>query len=167
MKNNTQFEIHLEGYQHLKNCCLILHTEWQKKIERPFFKAHKRVTDNGMCCHIVPHLDFKDREEGNEPEQMTSYAGHLDDLNDIPMGASAGVNNGLSLLLDAETFDYEPNYYVGEVGFKLAVADARDVPFIGDMFTYFVPGYNTNKQKVFATSNSFQIMYIFLNIYVF
>ena len=74
---------------------------------------------------------------------MTSYAGYSHHLNDIPLGASAGVSNGLVLLLDAEIFESEPIYSVGEVGFKLALADARDVPFLGDQFSYIAPGMRT------------------------
>ena len=118
-------------------------TEWKKGTKRPFYKAHKRVTDNGICCHIVPHLDFEMGQTGNEPERMTSYAGYSHHLNDIPLGASAGVSNGLVLLLDAEIFESEPIYSVGEVGFKLALADARDVPFLGDQFSYIAPGMKT------------------------
>ena len=82
---------------------------------------------------------------------MSSFAGRTTHLNDIPLGASAGSKNGLTLLLDAESFEIGGLGSNGVTGFKLALADPKDVPFLSDHVSYFAPG-----NKMFQI-NFFQI----------
>ena len=66
------------------------------------------------------------------------------DLLSLVPGALSGENNGLSLLLDAETFDYGNGFYdlgvrAGE-GFKVALVHPLDMPNIQQMGINVMPG---------------------------
>ena len=56
-------------------------------------------------------------------ENMDSFS------REIRPGAKVGKSNGLSLLLDAETFDYTYHHYASE-GFKIAVMHHLDQPLM-------------------------------------
>ena len=75
-------------------------------------------TSFGLCSFITPYY----RNMPPDSDNMT--------LNLLAKGALNGENNGLSLLLDAETFDYGNAFAdIGErsgVGFKVAVVHHLD-----------------------------------------
>ena len=60
-------------------------------------------------------------------------------------GALSGENNGLSLLIDAETFDYASGLYdLGEragEGFKVAISHPLDMPIIQQTAVNLVPDF--------------------------
>ena len=76
-------------------------------------------TSFGLCNFITPYYKHMPSEA---PDNMT--------LKFLPKGALNGENNGLSVLVDAETFDYGNGFSdVGEragVGFKVAVIHHLD-----------------------------------------
>ena len=113
---------------------------WKQDPKRPFFAAYKRITNDGVCCHITPQFDFYN-QTGNEAERLTNFAGYPNTLTVSHESASEGVHTGLSLLLDVESFEAMGGGPVsGQVGFKMALADARDVPFVKDQMSYIAPG---------------------------
>lgn len=77
-------------------------------------------------------------------------SGEERNLQDLPTGALNGENNGLSLLLDAETFDYGNGFYaLGEragEGFKVAVVHPWDMPIMRQTGVNVRPGKFGNKQ---------------------
>jgi hypothetical protein len=54
------------------------------------------------------------------------------------------LTQGLTLLLDAESFEIGGHASNGVTGFKLALADPKDVPFLSDHVSYFAPGKVAN-----------------------
>ncbi len=83
----------------------------------------------------------KTNKTGTEEKRFNSFAGRIENLTDIPVGVSEGRKKGLTLLLDAETFDMEKGFVSNSIsGFRLALADPRDVPFIYDHSYYIAPG---------------------------
>ena len=78
-------------------------------------------TNYGVCSWVTPFYQM--------PE-----IGYETDLNYMPKGALNGENNGLTLLLDAETYDYGNGFYdLGEragEGFKIAILHHLDMPII-------------------------------------
>ena len=68
-------------------------------------------TDYGECCLLTPHLDFYDTDWNASVTEI--YHGvNADTLN--------GEQNGLSLLLDAEQFNYA-YHEANEAGFKISL----------------------------------------------
>ena len=73
-------------------------------------------TDYGICSLIKPQLAFNPALDG-VPYWPKIFGKHNWD---VKRGAEVGKANGLSMLLDAETFDYTFHLKAGE-GFKIAV----------------------------------------------
>ena len=73
-------------------------------------------TDVGICSIIKPQLNF-DRNLDHLPFWRKLFG--QENL-DIRPGSEVGKANGLSILLDAETYDYTYHLRAGE-GFKLSV----------------------------------------------
>ena len=88
-------------------------------------------TNYGVCSWVTPFY------------QMPAE-GHETDLSYLPKGALNGENNGLSLLLDAETYDYGNGFYgLGEragEGFKIAITHHLDMPIIEQTAVNVNPG---------------------------
>ena len=88
-------------------------------------------TNYGICSWISPF--FRMPQKGNER-----------DLLSLVPGALNGENSGLSVLLDAETFDYGNGFYdlgdrAGE-GFKVALVHPHDMPIIQQTAVNVMPG---------------------------
>ena len=113
---------------------------WKSLPKYKFFKAYKKSTDSGVCCHIIPQLDFHSLETGNEPDRLTSSTGRVNNLTDIPLGASAGRINSLSFLLDAEIFEIHKDSSQGLTGFRFGLGHPKDVAYIGDYSSYISTG---------------------------
>ena len=73
-------------------------------------------TDYGICSLIKPQLAFN-----RSLDEIAYWSKVFGDHNwHVSRGAEVGKANGLSMLLDAETFDYTFHLKAGE-GFKIAV----------------------------------------------
>ena len=58
----------------------------------------------------------------------------IDDLSHLEKGSFVGMNKGLSILLDAESYDYVRNEGEG-LGFKITLSHPHDTPIIqGNVF---------------------------------
>ena len=82
-------------------------------------------TDYGICSIIKPQLAF-DRNLDSIPYWEKLFGVY--NWN-VSKGAQVGKANGLSMLLDAETFDYTFHLKAGE-GFKIAVHHYLDQPIM-------------------------------------
>ena len=82
-------------------------------------------TDYGICSIIKPQLAF-DRNLDSIPYWEKLFGVY--NWN-VSKGAQVGKANGLSMLLDAETFDYTFHLKAGE-GFKIAVHHHLDQPIM-------------------------------------
>ena len=82
-----------------QNCDgLILYAEWKKSASHSFYSTHVGTTDYGICCTIVPYLDFENPRTVDLPASMYTAADFLS----VPRGAKNGLQNGLKLILDVE-----------------------------------------------------------------
>ena len=88
----------------------------------PFFG-----TDIGFCSMVKPQLSFN--HELDDLPYSTKMFGKYSHNWKIKKGAKVGKTNGLSIWLDAETFDYNHHINAGE-GFKLAVMHHLDQPIM-------------------------------------
>lgn len=113
---------------------MIPYIEWdgaEKDSDPGVFLEPAFGTNYGICSWISPF--FRMPKGGKER-----------DLLSLVPGALNGENNGLSLLLDAETFDYGNGFYdlgvrAGE-GFKVAVVHPLDMPIIQQTAVNVMPG---------------------------
>ena len=81
-------------------------------------------TDTGICAIIKPQLNFN-RSLDNLPFWNKIF----DNTKGVRRGSEVGKANGLTVLLDAETFDYTYHMRAGE-GFKLSVHHHLDQPIM-------------------------------------
>ena len=72
-------------------------------------------TDYGICSVIIPQLAFN-----STLDEIPYLYKYYDYRRSIKKEADVGKANGLSMLLDAETFDYSYHLNAGE-GFRIAV----------------------------------------------
>merc|ERR1711911_76800 len=84
--------------------------------------------DYGVCNWITPNYAF---------------SGSVESFMNLQKGALNGINNGLSFLLDAETFDYGDGSSTG-VGFKIAVVHPMDIGVMESMAINVDIGMVTN-----------------------
>ena len=80
-------------------------------------------TDYGICNFITPNFIPGEKDEDYSLQKVSMG------YETLPKGPLNGENNGLSLLLDAETFDYGDGPGSG-VGFKMAVIHPFDLGVI-------------------------------------
>ena len=89
-------------------------------------------TSYGVCSWVTPF--YRMPRKGMETSLLEQMKGAL-----------SGENNGLSLLLDAETFDYASGLCdLGEragEGFKVAITHPLDMPIIQQTAVNLVPGF--------------------------
>jgi hypothetical protein len=102
----------------------LISVKWQQKPIKTFFEAYKSNTDYGACSLIYPNLDFDNPETKDMSDRQ--YAPKY--LVDIDYGVRNGIENGLSILVDSESFDYA-YYFATSKGFMIAIADTRYTPF--------------------------------------
>ena len=78
------------------------------------------------------------------PETRYADAVNLDNkfYHEIPRGVRNGIQNGLKLLLDVESFDHA-YFSTAAKGFKIAITNAMDKPVIDQAGLYIEPGIFT------------------------
>ena len=84
--------------------------------------ASQYGSDYGICVQFFPQIAFDDQYNGTFEAKNS-----MGDL--VTKGASVGKENGLRLLVDAETFDYMYHLNPGE-GFKLSVHHHKSMPIM-------------------------------------
>ena len=112
---------------------------WSSTNSHKFYNALESNTDFGPCCQIHPYLNLINPETRNvDAENLDGKMYHK-----IPRGVRNGIQNGLRLLLDVESFDHAP--YISSVakGFKIAITNALDKPVIDQAGLYIEPGIFT------------------------
>lgn len=89
-------------FSSLQQCSdLILYSVWKKSMVQTFYEAYSSSTDYGVCCLIVPWLDFENNLTVNVPPSQYTGANY----HEVPKGAKNGMQNGLKLMLDVEGHD--------------------------------------------------------------
>jgi Amiloride-sensitive sodium channel len=97
--------------------------------------AYKGVTDYGSCCLIVPYLYLEN------PHTRNVHSSQLDNnlFHNIPKGVKNGIQNGLMMVLDVESFDHA--YFSRSAkGFRIALTNAQDKPVINLGGQFVAPG---------------------------
>ena len=105
---------------------MIMFMRWKGK--GGIFYQSEYSTDYGVCHWITPNYVWT----GSKQFSMNQERGALN-----------GINNGLSLLLDAETYDYGDGSSTG-VGFKIAVVHPMDIGIMESMAINVDIGMVTN-----------------------
>ena len=98
------------------NCSqMMILTTWKKKTYKFVnVKYMTGETDFGICCRLYPQIDFDDLEKDSKTDEEIY-------VNKKP-GVKNGLIHGLSVLLDAETFEYSS--IKSSTGFVVAISDA-------------------------------------------
>ena len=99
-----------------QNCSqMMILTTW-KKTTYQFVnvKYMQEATDFGLCCRLYPQINFDDPEKDTKTDEELY-------VNKKP-GVKNGLANGLSVLLDVETFEYSSK--MSSTGFLVALSDA-------------------------------------------
>ena len=114
-------------------------------------------TDLGVCCKIFPQLDFDDPLTRNiSVKDYKSLINNLDNMNwfdllwhfsdkqflNITAGAKNGQKNGLTLLLDVDSFEYS-FYPRSAKGFVIGLSSTGEVS--GDLNKYCNNKFSDNK----------------------
>ena len=119
LSNSTRKAYHKSYFQAMAGQWMIgqmiLFMRWKEK--GGIFYQSDYSTDYGVCNWITPNYDEYESDEFNM---------------NLQRGALNGLNNGLSLLLDAETYDYGDGSSNGE-GFKIAVVHPLDLGVMESM----------------------------------
>ena len=120
---------------------MIINVIWKsnENYSKTFFDSYKISTDYGACCIITPYLDF-------EIAATRAYSGQDytgEQYWSIPRGITRNrIQNGLKVMIDVENYDYA-YFERGAKGFRIAVADSRDIPVINQIGFYVSPGTET------------------------
>jgi len=85
---------------------MMVHVSWRvnkSTVEtHEYYETQKSHTDYGACCRLFPQLDFVNQKTKDLPtDQYTA-----EDFLSIQPNSKAGMENGLRLLVDVETFEY-------------------------------------------------------------
>ena len=129
------------GHMILKVNKTSYYTKIKKKNQASFGKYTKMGTakdfmpyfgtDYGICSIIKPQTVFDPKLEGIHFKKK-NFGEHRN----IKKGAEVGRKNGLTILLDAETFDYSFHLKASE-GFKIAIHHHLDQPIMSIKVCFF------------------------------
>ena len=114
-------------------------TTWKKNTYKFVnVKYMTGATDFGICCRLYPQIDFDDLEKDSKTDEEIY-------VNKKP-GVKNGLIHGLSVLLDAETFEYSS--IKSSTGFVVAFSDAAGRAMISQQGVLS----QLNKLKYFVSS---------------
>merc|ERR1719458_1571161 len=143
-----------------QNCSdLMIHTKWNR-VDRYSYSSHVTYTDFGYCCRIYPKLEL-------EEPSMLAPANDTDWV--LPKykdwrkfwpeyerrrGSENGIENGLMLLMDVETFE-NAHYPRKADGLIVALSGNLERPLVGQSGTFVEPGSaNLISFSVFGTNTT-------------
>merc|ERR1719483_478817 len=117
----------------------MVHVSWRvnkSTVEtHEYYETQKSHTDYGACCRLFPQLDFVNQNTKDLPtDQYTA-----EDFHSIQPNSKAGMENGLRLLVDVETFEYS-FFPRGSEGLNIALANSRDRAVVTQQGFYIKPG---------------------------
>lgn len=92
-------------------------------------------TDYGICSIIKPQTVFDPKLDKVHYKNKT-FGEHVN----IKRGAEVGRKNGLTILLDTETFDYSFHPRQASEGFKIAIHHHLDQPIMSIKELDIAPG---------------------------
>merc|ERR1719151_520897 len=127
-----------------QNCSdLMIHTKWNR-VDRYSYSSHVTYTDFGYCCRIYPKLEL-----GENPMLLPSNVTDWARSNysgekfwpeyEKRRGSENGIENGLMLLMDVETFE-NAHYLQKADGLIVALSGNLERPLVGQSGTFVEPG---------------------------
>ena len=94
--------------------------EWQYQYQKYFYHSLSVINDFGKCCYVFPQVDVGDSwYDFSDDFELINARGH----------AKPGVSQGLRMIIDVEAFETVSSD-MGSKGFKAAISDPLDIPFM-------------------------------------
>jgi len=122
---------------------LMMHTKWNG-IDHYSYSSHVTYTDFGYCCRIYPKLELGENPmllPSNVTDWVRSnYSGEkFWPEYEKRRGSENGIENGLMLLMDVETFE-NAHYLQKADGLIVALSGNLERPLVGQSGTFVEPG---------------------------
>ncbi|TRY74967.1 hypothetical protein TCAL_04960, partial [Tigriopus californicus] len=117
---------------------MFIYSKWNGSTTFSFESERDFGTDYGICCWYTPQFNFTEivrvsHEQGLEEPNW----GHW--FTNIEKGAKTGKDNGYTMLLDIESFDYK-FFNEGSEGLKVALVHHLDMPIMRQIGFHISPG---------------------------
>merc|ERR1719278_806272 len=121
---------------------LMIHTKWNR-VDRYSYSSHVTFTDFGYCCRIYPKLELEEPmlAPANDSDWvLPQYSGKkFWPEYERRRGSKNGIENGLMLLMDVETFE-NAHYPRKADGLIVALSGNLERPLVGQSGTFVEPG---------------------------
>jgi len=138
---------------------LLLHTKWNGE-DKYSYSSHVSYTDFGYCCRIFPTVELSEprmvRTQYNESGDwvLPPYKEKFWDLYKLRRGSKNGIENGLMLLMDVESFE-NAQYPSKAEGLIVALSGDLERPLVGSSGTFVEAGSaNLISLQVFGTNTT-------------
>ena len=101
--------------------------QWKGIHEKMFVQTFPGKTDWGVCCVLVPYLEFENAK--------TSDGKYFDEnvlwSNKLLGHARNGISKGIWMFLDLEAYEYADYVRAGSTGLRICIGHADDKQTIG------------------------------------
>jgi len=141
-----------------QNCSdLMIHTKWNR-VDRYSYSSHVTYTDFGYCCRIYPKLELEEPSmlaPANDTDWvLPQYRKNFSAEYESRRGSKNGIENGLMLLMDVETFE-NAHYLRKADGLIVALSGNLERPLVGQNGVFVEPGSaNLISFSVFGTNTT-------------
>ena len=111
---------------------MLIFLEWKNHFQKYFYDSLSVINDFGKCCYVFPQVDVGDKwYDFSDDYELINARGH----------AKPGVSQGLRMFIDVEAFETVSSV-MGSKGFRAAISDPLDVPFMSYDGFYLATGNN-------------------------
>jgi len=123
---------------------LLLHTKWNGK-DKYSYNSHISFTDFGFCCRIFPTVELSEPKLVNNEYNksgdwvLPAYKDQFWDEYKLRRGSKNGIENGLMLLMDVESFE-NAQYPSKAEGLIVALSGDLERPLVGQSGTFVEAG---------------------------
>jgi len=138
---------------------LLLHTKWNGK-DKYSYNSHISYTDFGYCCRIFPTVELSEPKLVNNEYNksgdwvLPAYKDQFWDEYKLRRGSKNGIENGLMLLMDVESFE-NAQYPSKAEGLIVALSGDLERPLVGQSGTFVEAGSaNLISVQVFGTNTT-------------
>merc|ERR1719220_66341 len=138
---------------------LMIHTKWNR-VDRYSYSSHVTYTDFGYCCRIYPKLELEEPSMLTPANDTDWVLPQYKDWREFwpeyekRRGSKNGIENGLMLLMDVETFE-NAHYLRKADGLIVALSGNLERPLVGQSGVFVEPGSaNLISVSVFGTNTT-------------
>merc|ERR1719220_1718260 len=123
---------------------LMIHTKWNR-VDRYSYSSHVTYTDFGYCCRIYPKLELEEPSMLTPANDTDWVLPQYKDWREFwpeyekRRGSKNGIENGLMLLMDVETFE-NAHYLRKADGLIVALSGNLERPLVGQSGVFVEPG---------------------------